>query len=89
MPEGWIVGILVLVLLIATFYPRKNQKSKVSDELEAYQVGLMTGMMGGSYEEAAIAQFALTRFEAQYKRKATRRDMAIVVSMIHAIGRGE
>jgi hypothetical protein len=89
MTGGWIVGILVLVLLIATFYPRKNQKSKVSDELDAYQVGLMTGVMGGSIEEAAIAQFALTRFEAQYKRKATRRDMAIVVSMIHAIGRGE
>jgi hypothetical protein len=89
MTGGWIVGILVLALLIATFYPRKNSKSKTSDELDAYQVGLMTGVMGGSYQDAAIAQFALTRFEAQYKRKATRRDMAIVVSMIHAIGRGE
>lgn len=89
MTGGWIVGILVLALLIATFYPRKNQKSKTSDELDAYQIGLMTGVMGGSYQDAAIAQFALTRFEAERKRKATRRDMAIVVAMIHAIGRGE
>jgi hypothetical protein len=89
MTGGWIVGILVLALLIATFYPRKNSKSKTSDELDAYQVGLMTGVMGGSIQDAAIAQFALNRFEAEHKRKATRRDMAIVVAMMHAIGRGE
>jgi hypothetical protein len=45
-------------------------------------IGLITGMIGGDIADAATARYALQRFETQHKRKATPRDLAIVVGMI-------
>jgi voltage-gated potassium channel Kch len=58
------------------------------ETLEAQQaqtIRLITGMLGGSISDAATAHYTLQRFEEKHKRKATPRDLAIVVSMIHSM----
>jgi hypothetical protein len=45
-------------------------------------IGVLTGMTGGSIEDAAVARYALQRFEDHYGRKATDEDLAILIGMM-------
>jgi nitrate reductase gamma subunit len=82
----YLIGIGAVGLLIWIFFVKSNKPMTVQESLEAEEarlIGMVTGMIGGSVADAAVARYALQRFEAQHKRKATPQDLAIVVSMIH------
>jgi hypothetical protein len=83
-----LIGISSVGLFIWIFFVQSNKPMTAQESLEAEQaqmIGLITGMLGGSISDAATARYALQRFEEQHKRKATPRDLAIVVSMVHSL----
>jgi plastocyanin domain-containing protein len=84
----YVIGIGAVGFFIWIFFVKSNKPMTAQETLEAEQaqmIGLTTGMIGGSISDAVMARYALQRFEQQYKRKATPRDLAIVVSMIHSM----
>ena len=54
----------------------------VIDPNDSRQMGTLMGLMGGRITDAAVAQYALRRFEEVHGRKATMRDAAVVVGMM-------
>jgi nitrate reductase gamma subunit len=89
--DQWIkplIGLGSIGLFIWIFFVKSNKPMTAQESLEAEQaqvIGLITGMMGGSISDAATARYALQRFETQHKRKATSRDIAIVMGMIRGM----
>ncbi|HEY7090298.1 MAG TPA: hypothetical protein VH518_19530 [Tepidisphaeraceae bacterium] len=61
---------------------KSSNPDAVIDPNDARQIGELIGMTGGSIKDAAVAQFALQRFEQQHGRKATVRDMATVAGIM-------
>jgi nitrate reductase gamma subunit len=89
--DQWIkplIGIGSICLFIWIFFVKSNKPTTAQESLETEQaqvIGLITGMMGGSISDAATARYALQRFETQHQRKATSRDIAIVMGMIRGM----
>jgi hypothetical protein len=84
---SYVIGIVAVGLFIWIFYGKRKPMT-AQEALEAEQaqmIGLITGMIGGDITSAVMARYALQRFEAQHHRKATSRDLAIIVSMIHGM----
>jgi hypothetical protein len=52
------------------------------DATDARTIGTLVGLCGGSVADAAVAQAALRRFEEIHGRKATVREMGIVVGLM-------
>jgi hypothetical protein len=49
--------------------------------------GTLIGLSGGSIGDAAVARYALERFEALHGRKATLRDAATVAGLLESTPR--
>ena len=82
--DQWIkplIGIGSICLFIWIFFVKSNKPTTAQESLEAEQAQ----MMGGSISDAATARYALQRFETQHQRKATSRDIAIVMGMIRGM----
>jgi hypothetical protein len=62
--------------------PLPSLDDQVIDPSDSYQIGLLIGLRGGSIADAAIARYALQRFEEIHGRKATVRDMGIVAGLL-------
>ena len=84
------VGLFVFVIwLFWGGSSSANQKTDAADDQlldpsDSRQIGLLIGMTGGSIPDAAVARFALERFEQIHGRKATTRDIATVVGLMSA-----
>jgi hypothetical protein len=59
-----------------------RSEDDVIDATDARQVGNLIGLLGGSVADAAVAQYALRRFEEEHGRKATWRDVGLVGGMM-------
>jgi hypothetical protein len=85
-----LIGVVCVGLFIWIFFGKRKRKPMTAQEaLEAEQaqmIGLITGMLGASISDAVTARYALQRFETQHRRKATPRDLAIVMGMIRGMG---
>ena len=85
-----IVRILVAVGALAIFAwllrgsRSASNEGAVIDPNDPVQLGTLVGMTGGSIADAAVARYALERFEKEHGRKATVRDMAIVAGMMRS-----
>ena len=82
------IGLFIFAMWLLT--PSKNDKHGSSDDIvfdssDSRQIGILIGMTGGSIVDAAVAQYALQRFEETYHRKATSRDIGIIIGFAHAI----
>jgi uncharacterized membrane-anchored protein len=78
-----VVLILTVAVVIWLIIPSKNAQPRDSKEVERDRmIGLLTGMMGGDIRDAAVARYALQRFEEDHGRAATQQDLGVVVSMI-------
>lgn len=91
-----IIGITVAVslaaLLIWLLTPTKKtlntglrSPGQSIDPSDSLQVGLLIGLTGGQITDAAVAQYALRRFEEIYKRQATIQDLGTVVGLSKSI----
>jgi hypothetical protein len=54
------------------------------DSSDPRQIGQLIGMTGGSLQDAVVARFALQRFEQIHGRKATNRDIGLLVGMLQS-----
>jgi hypothetical protein len=86
-----IFGILFIVSVLVVFVwlimPSRATTSppgtgELIDPSDSRQIGLLVGMYGGDVADAAIARYALQRFEAIHGRKATTRDVGVVVGLM-------
>lgn len=84
------VQIVVAVLAVAAFAWLLIGRGKAADqdiEIDANdprQIGLLIGMTGGSITDAAVARYALEKFQQDHGRKATVREMGVVAGLMRA-----
>ena len=69
-------------LLIPSSSPKPDSCGELIDPADSRQIGLLMGLAGGGIADAAVARFALERFEQIHGRKATTRDVGIVVGLM-------
>jgi hypothetical protein len=85
-----IVGVAALGVFAWLFWPDSSPPDSAADSSvdpiidpsDSRQIGMLIGMMGGSIADAAVARVALERFEQIHKRKATTRDIGVVVGLM-------
>jgi hypothetical protein len=61
---------------------RRHSGSEFINPDDSRQIGTLVGLTGGSIPDAATLRFALDRFQKQYGRRATTRDIGVVLGMI-------
>ncbi len=86
-----LVGLAAVIFFIWLIIPtqKSHMKTYSDDDVinpdDSQQIGFLVGMMGGDIADAAIARYALQRFEETHGCKATMRDKGVVVGMISAM----
>ena len=90
-----IIGICValgLFIFVCWFFSGDSKRAKqtaqpsedeIIDSSDPQQIGLLIGMTGGSIPDGAVAQYALRRFEEIHGRKATFREVAMLVGLVN------
>ncbi len=81
----FVIGAAAFALFIWLFFvPSTGKTSGSYDETRTddREIATLIGLAGGSIEDAAIARFALRRFEEEHGRKATAQEMGIVAGMM-------
>lgn len=69
-----VIGAAALALFFWLFFvPGKSDAANSGDaaQTDDREIATLIGLTGGSIEDAAIARFALRRFEEEHGRKAT------------------
>ena len=84
---GTLIGLVAFGCFIWLVWPNRSKPvahrdDEVIDAENAQQIGFLVGLVGGNIADAAVARFALRRFEETHGRKATMRDAAIVVGLM-------
>ena len=80
-----LIGAAALGFFIWLMIPSSAQHQsdgELIDPSDSRQIGLLIGLAGGGIADAATARFALERFEQIHGRKATTRDVGIVVGLM-------
>ena len=85
-----ILGTLGVILILVFFFwmvvssHSDASKTPADDQGDTRRIGYLTGIQGGSVEDAAVAKFAINRARGK-AANADARDVATVTSMqIHA-----
>ena len=76
------VGVLIWLLAPSSSTKSQQADGELIDPSDSYQIGVLVGLAGGGVTDAAVARFALERFEQIHGRKATTRDSGIVVGLM-------
>ena len=81
-----LIGASAIGVFIWLLIPGPTRATKTGDELidasDSRQLGQLVGLAGGTVADAAVARYALERFEQIHGRKATTRDAGIVAGLI-------
>ncbi|MBK6942079.1 MAG: hypothetical protein IPH13_18015 [Planctomycetes bacterium] len=82
-----LIGAAALAVFIWLLVPSSSSapsaaEGELIDPSDSRQIGLLIGLAGGSIADAAVARFALERFEQIHGRKATTRDVGLVVGLM-------
>ena len=64
---------------------RKGGGGEFIDPDDPRQIGTLVGLSGGSIPDAAAMRFALDRFQKQHGRRATTRDIGVVLGLIKGL----
>ncbi len=84
-----VIALAFIVWLLVGSPPSSGVKARAeSDVLDAdnpADLSYLVGMFGGSIEDAAIAQFALRRFEETHGRKATVRESGELIGVMFTL----
>ncbi len=84
------IGIILIVFVWLMIPSSEGSNTGIGSENEfidpdnAYQLGMLMGMHGGDIGDAALLRYALQRFESIHGRKATMRDIGIVIGLIRS-----
>lgn len=65
-----------------------TEGDRTIDATDPKQIGLFVGMAGGSIPDAAAAKWALQRFEETNGRKATFKDVSMLVGICRGLRQG-
>ena len=85
-------GLGVVVFFLWLFAPTsqngslgtKRSVEPFIDPNDSHQLGLLAGLAGGTVPDAAAMRFALRRFEEKHGRRATSRDIGLVLGLIRS-----
>jgi hypothetical protein len=81
-----LIGLTALGFFVWLLMPSSSSEKPGDGELidpsDSRQIGMLIGMTGGDINDAAGARFALQRFEEIHGRKATTRDVGIVIGLM-------
>jgi hypothetical protein len=70
-------------LMIPSSTPRTlGEGEELIDPSDSRQIGMLMGLAGGDVTDAAVARYALERFEQIHGRKATTRDIGFVAGLM-------
>jgi hypothetical protein len=76
------VGALLLFGWMCVPSNGASADGELIDPDDARQVGVIVGLSGGRIGDAMVLKFALERFEKQHGRKATTRDVGVLVGLM-------
>lgn len=84
------IGVIVLFvwLLMGTQSSASNstqQESELIDPNDTRQLATLIGMTGGDIKDAAVARFAIQRFQQQYGRAPNTRDIGTVIGIMRSL----
>ena len=80
-----VIGIAVIGFFVWLFIPstqKAGDNGELIDPSDERQIGMLVGLIGGGIADAAVARFALERFEQIHGRKATTKDVGLVVGLM-------
>lgn len=82
-----LAGAAAIFVFIWLIIPSSSSKPSAADgELidpsDPSQIGWLVGLAGGGIEDAIVARFALERFEQIHGRKATSREVGVVIGLM-------
>jgi len=84
-----LIGVGAVSALVWLLIPSSTSDPETGGELidpsDSRQIGLLIGMTGGDVTDAAVARFALQRFEEIHGRKPTTRDVGMVVGLMKGV----
>lgn len=76
------LGVFLWLLVPSSSSNPSAADGELIDPSDSHQIGLLIGLAGGGIADAAVARFALERFEQIHGRKATTRDVGLVVGLM-------
>ncbi len=80
---GLVLALAGLYLVLRFVWPKQGvDLDRPIDVSDPRVLGTLIGLSGGSIGDAAVARYALERFEALHGRKATLRDAATVAGLL-------
>jgi uncharacterized membrane protein YeiH len=80
-----VVAVVCVGVFVYLMVPSVKGRDAPLDPTDPRTLGMLVGMTGGSIADAAVARYALKRFEQEHGRKATLRDAAIVVGIMQGM----
>jgi hypothetical protein len=86
-----LIGAALLTFVVWLLIPSAQAKPQDDEDLidpeDSRQIGLLIGLAGGKIADAATARFALKQFEQIQGRKATIRDVGVVLGLMSGGGK--
>jgi hypothetical protein len=79
---GGLAFILALGVFVWLVRGSARRADRPLDPTDSQMIGRLIGMIGGDVTDAAIARFALERFQQDHGRPATERDMAVLAGVM-------
>ena len=76
------LGVFIWLLIPSSSSKPATADGELIDPSDSRQIGLLVGLAGGGIADAAVARFALERFEQIHGRKATTKDVGMVVGLM-------
>jgi hypothetical protein len=81
-----ILGITALIFFVWLITPtKKSHAVQFIDPDDSYQIGMLAGLVGCSMPDAAVMRYALQRFQEMNGRRATTKDIGIVLGIIYSM----
>ena len=84
-----IIGAMVVIAFLWLLAGGRSSTSMTDGEFidpnNSQQLGTLIGLAGGDISDAAVARFALQRFQEIHGRRATTRDIGTVVGLMRTM----
>ncbi len=74
-----------LMIPVSRKYAVESEADAFIDPDDSRQIALLIGLRGGTIPDAAVMKFALARFQEIHGRRATTRDIGVVLGLIDSL----
>jgi hypothetical protein len=79
---GFLAVAFVVWLLVAD---NTSESDQIIHADNSRQVAMLVGMAGGDFADAAVARFAIRRFQEIHGRQPTTRDMGVLIGLMRSL----